>query len=350
MNARISEEVIETPKETLKRTVHYFYDIQKTRIGFGNRALDPADYKIAVDKKTGKEKKVKKSVAKKAMDQALLDMAEALSGSKKLAEAEDKRDVIDAPLTLEEEDRQFLKRQSLILHGLEAATLRRIEALLCGNPVYEGFLRDIKGCGPTMSGVILAELTMCRTVLPEVVAVGTRTELPSVGDFKYFRLDYEEKKKNKDGEEVTEHRQLTCFERDGQVWQDCCPTVSSLWSYAGMAVDSATGKAVRRKKGVKSNWNSFLKTKMLGVLASCFIKAKPDKYRELYDNYKHRKTSEGWGSSDAHRHNAASRYMMKMFLLDLWKFWRGLEGLPCPDSYAEAVLGRRHGDHKGTNV
>ena len=36
--------------------------------------------------------------------------------------------------------------------------------------------------------------------------------------------------------------------------------------------------------------------------------------------------------------------MMKMFLLDLWKVWRALEGLPVTESYAEAKLGIRHGE------
>ena len=54
-----------------------------------------------------------------------------------------------------------------------------------------------------------------------------------------------------------------------------------------------------------------------------------------------------WGKSKAHRHNAAMRVMVKAFLLELYKQWRPLEGLPVVPPYAEAVLGRTHGDHGG---
>ena len=138
------------------------------------------------------------------------------------------------------------------------------------------------------------------------------------------------------------------FYKDGILYRDVCPTVSALWSYAGLAVETSTGKARRKTKGVRFNWNPFLKTKILGVLGSCMIKC-GSSYREHYDNYKHRKESEGWGASPGHRHNAAMRVMMKVFQ-DLWHAWRRLEGFPTPKPYAEAMLGRVHGDHGGTKV
>ena len=42
---------------------------------------------------------------------------------------------------------------------------------------------------------------------------------------------------------------------------------------------------------------------------------------------------------------ASKRYMVKMFLLDFWKAWRGLEGLSVGEPYAVAKLGYpRHGE------
>jgi hypothetical protein len=46
--------------------------------------------------------------------------------------------------------------------------------------------------------------------------------------------------------------------------------------------------------------------------------------------------------SKGHRHNMAIRYMIKIFLIDLYKNWRALEGLPVAPSYAEAKLGKIH--------
>ncbi len=45
-----------------------------------------------------------------------------------------------------------------------------------------------------------------------------------------------------------------------------------------------------------------------------------------------------------HRKNMAIRYMVKMFLKDLWVAWRTLEGLPVTPDYAEAKLGLKHGE------
>src|SRR5207247_9955187 len=119
-------------------------------------------------------------------------------------------------------------------------------------------------------------------------------------------------------------------------------TVSKLWAYCGLSVDTTTGKARKRKRGEKANWNNFAKTKLIGVLAPCFIKC-GSPWRKLYDDYKHRKLTAGWGVSDGHRHNAAMRYMVKMFLLQLWTTWRKLDGLVVTVPYSEAKLGIVHG-------
>lgn len=48
-------------------------------------------------------------------------------------------------------------------------------------------------------------------------------------------------------------------------------------------------------------------------------------------------------SEPLHRKNMAIRYMVKVFLKDLWVAWRTLEGLPVTPDYAEAKLGLKHG-------
>jgi hypothetical protein len=51
-------------------------------------------------------------------------------------------------------------------------------------------------------------------------------------------------------------------------------------------------------------------------------------------------------ASKGHRHNAAMRYMIKRFLVDLYKAWRPLEGLPVAPEYGEGKLGIIHGQVK----
>lgn len=94
------------------------------------------------------------------------------------------------------------------------------------------------------------------------------------------------------------------------------------------------------------------------LMGECFIKARTPKYRDIYDNYKERlknsekiiggkviegKESKMWkDTSDAHRHNAAMRYMVKMFLIDLYAAWRKIEGLEVHAPYHEVKLGIKH--------
>jgi hypothetical protein len=46
--------------------------------------------------------------------------------------------------------------------------------------------------------------------------------------------------------------------------------------------------------------------------------------------------------SDNHIKNMSIRYMLKIFLLDLWSKWRELEGLPVSAPYEEDKLGIVH--------
>jgi hypothetical protein len=135
-------------------------------------------------------------------------------------------------------------------------------------------------------------------------------------------------------------------------------TVSKLWAYCGLHV--IDGRAPRRKKGERANWDSFMRTKLLGVLGGSFLKCNSP-YRSFYDNYKvrlenrpcsmsaaqHKKGAEAEdllpnGCTKGHMHNKANRYMVKMFLVDFWTEWRTLRGLPVRSSYQEEYLGHKH--------
>jgi hypothetical protein len=171
-------------------------------------------------------------------------------------------------------------------------------------PIWTQFLAGVRGCGPAMAGVILSEIDITKT--------------------RY---------------------------------------ASSLWRYCGLAVEADGRGTGRHKEHLVDHeyidsegnpatrrgitFNPFLKTKMVGVLGSSFVKQPADKcqYRRIYDQYKHRlENHHAWqDKTKAHRHNAAVRYMVKMFLLDLWREWRTLEGLDTPDPYHVAKLQLR--DH-----
>lgn len=226
-----------------------------------------------------------------------------------------------------------LDAQADSLHEMERREMSNVRRLLKLHPLWP-WLKEQKGCGPTMSGVIVSEIDI------------TKAE-----------------------------------------------TISALWSYCGLAVDAETGKAVRMKRGEKAGYNPWLKSKLVKVLGDCLLRANSP-WRKHYDDYKHRKQNSlepvcmlckgkgvfkskkddesgeetatarekkckncngtggpaPWGQSDEHRHKAAIRYMVKMFLQEMWIAWRTIEGLPVTEPYAVAVLGRRHGDHGGAGL
>jgi len=189
---------------------------------------------------------------------------------------------------------------------------KRILKLLKNFPIYTGFLSEVKGVGPIVAGWIVSEI---------------------------------------DIEKAT--------------------TVSKIWQYAGLNPGFVQGikrkdtdgevefirtetpvKGDRRTPGFVSPFNGRLRTVLCGILADGFIKANSP-YRLLYyDPYKERLTHEtrlingedmAWcDSKPARRHNAAKRYMIKMFLRDLYAVWRQLEGLPVRPPYSEEYLNKKH--------
>lgn len=106
----------------------------------------------------------------------------------------------------------------------------------------------------------------------------------------------------------------------------------------------------KRSDGFVAPFNGRLRSLLLGGMTVAFMR-KDSPYRQTYyDPYRHRLDNHDvWKErSKGHRHRAALRYMMKMFLKDLYTSWRRMEGLPVTESYQVAYLGHVHGEHGGT--
>jgi hypothetical protein len=116
-------------------------------------------------------------------------------------------------------------------------------------------------------------------------------------------------------------------------------------------------KGDRPTSGFILPYNKRLRVALAGVLASGFIKAKSDYALNFYypmkarleqevnpvDSVGTRDDGKPWETvSKGHRDMAAKRYMLKMFLRDLYVAWRTLEGLPVRAPYQEEYLGRAH--------
>lgn len=155
--------------------------------------------------------------------------------------------------------------------------------------------------------------------------------------------------------------------------------VSSFWKYAGLDVAGDGSARSRRKEhliertyttrnGVEATrlsttFNPWLRMKLLGALAPSFLRSASPR-RAPYDNYRnrintdpqrHKVTIAEWkrafrAEEDVRNlwppgriHKAALRYMIKIFLADLWAKWREIEGLPVSPTYNEARRGYAHG-------
>ena len=118
-------------------------------------------------------------------------------------------------------------------------------------------------------------------------------------------------------------------------------TVSGMWKYCGMGVTN--GESDRLRKGEKLGYNKTLKRTCF-LIATSFMRA-DSPYRAEYEEAKARYelTRPQW--TPGHRHAAAQRKMVKLFLSHLWTEWRTRRGLPVSQPYAYAML-----DHDADNL
>ena len=282
----------------LKTIVRGAYDIQKNRIQTGNRLV--ANFKA----KLGQAPSEKEDTIDADGQQILAN----LRRSHKLLtegvatfprQATFKGDEVISSYT-----ELCLVANYLELEEQEKTHFRRLGNILKDYPIYNNFLAGVVGVGPAMAGVVISEIDITKAEYPSSLHKYAGLDVAGDGQGRSRRKEHLE-----DSEYV---------DADG---------------------------VVQTKKGI--TFNPFLKTKLVGVLGSSFVKQSPDKckYRKVYDDYKHRieNMDAHKEKSKGHRHNMAVRYMIKIFLIDLYNEWRALEGLSVAPTYTEAKLGKVHG-------
>jgi hypothetical protein len=171
------------------------------------------------------------------------------------------------------------------LEELEEAALDSVTTLVSSVPIYDLYLRKIKGVGPGIGGVLV-------------------------------------------GETGSSHR----FQ-----------TISAYWSYCGLGV--VNGAAPKRRKGEVANWQKRLRMTLCGRLADSFVRLadKGAMGRKLYDQYKAFYVQrDGEELTRAHIDRRARRKVVKVFLACLWVAWRQLDGLPVSDPYVADKLDHQH--------
>lgn len=281
----------------IKTMVRGAYDIQKLRIQMGNRIV--ANWKA----KLGQAPSATEETLEEAEKTLLVQLRESF---KKLADGVatlPRQSTFKGDELISTYTELVLIDQYLGLEQQETTQFKRLGNVLKDFSIYNEFLVNVYGVGPAMAGVIVSEINIHAAEYP-----------------------------------------------------------SSLWKYAGLDVASdGQGRSRRKEHQEESTYldkekkeqtkmgitfNPFLKTKLVGVLGSSFIKQSAAKcpYRKIYDDYKHRleHSPAHAEKSKGHRHNMAVRYAVKRFLADLYVAWRTLEGLPVAKEYSEDKLGIVH--------
>ena len=282
----------------LKTIVRGAYDIQKNRIQTGNRIVGNFKAKLGLAPSQKEDK----------LDKAGQMVLQNLRRSHKLltdgVAAFPRQSTFKGDEVISDYTELCLVDNYLELEQQEKSHFRRLGNILKDYPIYTEFLDGVIGVGPAMAGVIISEIDITKAEYPSSLHKYAGVDVAGDGQGRSRRAEHLEDSEYED--------------KEGNI---------------------------KTKKGI--TFNPFLKTKLTGVLGSSFIKQSPDKckYRKIYDDYKHRieNMDAHKEKSKLHRHNMANRYMIKMFLIDLYNEWRKLEGLPVAPTYTEAKLGKVHG-------
>lgn len=305
----MNQPTTEQMRVDLKALVRGAYDIQKLRIQEGNRIS--INFKSKLGLKPSEKEEELEEFAKDILKKLRKSYTKIMDGVKTFPRQKNfKGHGVISTYT-----EMCLMNSYIELEKAEKAHFAKLQNVLYEFPIYIHFLEEVRGVGPAMAGVIISEFDI------------HKAEYPS-SFWKYAGLDVAEDGKGRSKRK--EH--LVDYEY----------------------TDKDQKPAVR--KGI--TFNPFLKAKLIGVLATSFLRSgtikkankddptvyKEGTYGKVYADYKNRieNMKEHEEKSKGHRHNMALRYAVKIFLIDLHMSWREMEGLAVSTSYCEGKLGKKH--------
>jgi hypothetical protein len=372
-------------KEQLRTMVRSGYDLQKLRIQMGNRIV--GNWKVRHGQLPGEKEDSLDKEAKEILA-VLRDEYERITDSllrfptrKKFQSNEIISDYTQLCLvasyveTLSNENSQF----------------KRLKWILQDYPIWTEWLEHVSGCGERMAGVIIGEVDIHKAEYPSSlwayagldvvtkwqlqgtkVAVANLAKHPPLialpkeinsivedGDkctvagadlVGYFTNMEDPPSVLPESEKATDTRTIAIIAMniDGHKVE----ATYRMFAFGGRSrrQEHLVDVEYKNKKGEIATrksltFNPWLKTKLIGVLGPCFMRSPTSQYKGIYYDYRNRleNNPKHADKSDGHRHNMAIRYMIKRFLVDLYREWRTLEGLPVAPEYSEAKLGITHG-------
>lgn len=343
-------------KLKIRNLLNSVYDIQKLRIATGNRIVQSFNIQMGQMPSTKQEdmedeaksmisqlkeeykriadaylnrsfiivtREGKNKVNKEMKVAANLSIEKVISQVKSTVEDETKQSV----LIKNKLDYKLVETYISLLDA-EESTTKILQKEVEKHPLWDAFFKDVNGCGPLMAAVCIGYLD-----------VNVARHVSSF--WKYCGLDTVDVVKD-DGTVVNEGRaakhakftEVQYIDKDGNT---------------------------QTKHGL--GYNPVVKTKLVGVLGSCLLKAglrtvKDEKGKPVLDsNGNKQQTANGYAKiyldylnrlnnradsdklTPAHKHAMANRYMIKQFLRDLWVTWREMAGYEVSEPYEVEKLG-----------
>ncbi len=302
----------------IRTTVASLYDIQGSRIRYGNQLCADHRASIAalhVDDEPSEIPDEEETDAKSAKFLNLL-VKDYKRISDEVAGKINSRTFKPGEI-INSYEAYFMAETYVALLDREAAIDKLLAHMLGKIPIWTEFLESVKGIGPRLAGRLIhavGDISMARH---------------ASSLWKLFGLDVYIDPKTGIGSA------RTLYKPEHQVDKTISRKDGTVKEFRGAAFDPK-----RRALAV-------------GVIGASFIKAKNSKYSPIFYNYRTRmenhaiygvhndgKEVDGYGKiSKMRRMRQATRYMVKIFLADLWLEWRKIEGLPISDPYSVAKLG-----------
>lgn len=279
----------------------------------------------------------------------------------------------------------------VLLLKSEDEAVKTLDKYVKMHPLWENFFEGIKGCGTLMSAVCIAYLDVYKaryvSSFYRYAGLDTVQDMDKDGNPLFRTLDGKNRK--------VRHKMCYTYQCDGDFYYGKVYKTGEFDSEGNEIITSDTGELLNSEYGIAGDgsfvyedietketytgevcisqhgrrmgdtemfeyidkngnkalkrgitYNPVLKTKLMGVLTGCLLKAKDPVYSSIYYDYRARldNSVEHKDKTSGHKSMMAQRYMVKQFLRNLWTTWRTLEGLEVNLPYEVAKLG--HEPHK----
>lgn len=380
-------------KEQIRCLISNVYDLQKMQISAGNRivssfylsmGINPQEKLENSDEGDQKMLQKLKTEYKRITDYAAEKSVTNRSAIKTLTgDAKDPVKYIQSDI-----DYRLVDSYMKLLSSEEEAT-KVLDKYVKAHPLWDAFFKDIKGCGTLMSAVCIAYLDPYKArhvscffrycgldTVQDEDKDGNKLFLTQDGTYRkvrqkigytyhadgenYFGKVIRTGEFSADGNEIITSNTgelLNAFVMTKNINGEECTIYEDIETgeeYIGNVHISEHGRRkgdtemfeytdkngnTAMKRGI--TYNPVIKTKLMGVLTGCLLKAKDPTYSTIYYDYKKRldNSNKYQNASDGHKNMMAQRYMIKQFLRNLWTTWRDLEGLPVDNPYEVEKLG-----------